>query len=161
MTPEALKQRWQFFESKGPEYSTPVKRCCVKEGIPSYVGGLYAALYPKADFRDLIDFNLYQWYSSSVQQSLIATGVPDRDWFLPETAEEGTTRFLAQLPAFEKRKNRRDIRQVFRDLQLPKGVEWVRELDFEEWEVSSGNGALELTAATKQGYLTLFVVDDQ
>lgn len=160
MTLQILKQRWQQFESKSTDYSKPLRRFWSKEGIPSCVGGLYVALYPKSDFETLIDFNLYQNYSSSAQQDIIAHGAPDADSFFPEAAEEGAARFYARLPDFEKRKNAGDIRRFLGGLQVPKDVEWILELDFEEWDISAGDESLELTASTKQGYLTVFVVDD-
>ena len=159
-TPESLKQRWQQFEQKGAEFSIPSKRLWVKDGIPNYVGSLYVALYPMGDFKDLIDFNLYQNYSSSAQQDLIAFGAPDADSFFPESAVEGTSRFYARLPELKNQMNTGDIRRFLGNLRLPKDLDWVLELEFEEWNIDSGDESLELTASTKQGYLTLFVVDD-
>lgn len=156
---ESLQQRWHQFEQKAAGYSIPMKRFWSRDGVPSCIGGLYVGLYPKADFKDLIDFNLYQNYSSSVQQDIIADGAPDADSFFPESAVEGTNRFFARLPEFEKRRNARDIRQFLGNLRLPKEVEWVTGLEFEEWIIDSGDESLELTASTKQGYLTMFVVD--
>jgi hypothetical protein len=158
MTVSDLKCRWQFFASKGPEYSMPTRRCWVEKGIPSIGGPLHIGLYPKQDFNDLIDFNLYQWYCSSIQQDLIETGKVDRRFFFPETPEVGTSRFEAQLGDFQKRKNEGDIRKVLADLKLPNQASWVQELDFDEWEVSTHKGELALTASTKQGYLTMFIV---
>ncbi|MFO1041796.1 MAG: hypothetical protein U0941_08425 [Planctomycetaceae bacterium] len=36
----------------------------------------------------------------------------------------------------------------------------IRTAPIEEWNTDPGDESLELTASTKQGYLTLFVVDD-
>ena len=137
-----------------------MKRFWSPDGVPSCIGGLYVALYPKTDFKDLIDFNLYQRYSSSVQQDIIADGVADADSFFPETAVEGTNRFYARLPEIEKQRNARDIRQFLSRLRLPNELEWLTDLDFEEWIIDSSDESLELTASTNQGYLTMFVVDD-
>ena len=69
-------------------------------------------------------------------------------------------RFFARLAEMEKRRNANDVRQFLGNLRLPKEVEWVTDLEFEEWIIDSGDESLELTASTKQGYLTMFVVDD-
>lgn len=161
MTATPLINRWHFFASKGPEYSLPIRRCWVQEGISSFIGTLHIGLYPKKDFSDLIDFNLYQWYSSSIQQDLIQTGKLDRNSFFPEMEEEGVSRFESQLEELQKRKNGGDIRKILLDLHLPNQAGWVHELDYEEWEVTMHKGSLELTASTKQGYLTMFIVDDK
>lgn len=68
--------------------------------------------------------------------------------------------FYARLPEIEKQRNARDIRQFLGKLRLPKAVEWVTDLEFEEWNIDAGDESLELAASTKQGYLTMFAVDD-
>jgi hypothetical protein len=153
-----LKTRWNVFASKGPEYSMPIRRCFVEEGIPSFDGSLYVGLYPKESFIDLVDFNLYQWYSSSIQQDLFATGKIHYSSFFPESVEDGTSKFERQLGALLKRKNVGDVREFLRGLGMPKEAQWVQELDFEEWEWTTRKDGLELTASTKQGYLTMIVV---
>lgn len=158
---EELKQRWLFFESQGPEYSLPVKRCYVREGIPSHVGALFAALYSKSDFRDLIDFELFQWYSSSIQQDLIATGEVHREWFYPETVDAGTARFWTHLPALEQQINSVDIDSVLHELHLPKEASWILQLEFEKSRISINDESIEFIAATPDGYFTMFVVDSE
>lgn len=161
MTLEELKQRWLFFESRGPGYSLPVKRCYVREGIPSHVGALFAALYPKSDFQDLIDFELFQWYSASIQQDLIASGEVQREWFYPETVDAGTARFWASLPGLEQQINRVDIDSVLRELHLPIEASWILKLEFEKSKISINDESIECIAATPDGYFTMFVVDSE
>jgi len=155
----SLTERWEFFASQGPEYSLPTRSCFIEEALPGLNGSLHVALYAREHFADLVDFNLYQNYSSSVQQVLIQTGAIDYEWFSPDTVEEGVSSFLEFLEDFRPKQGPGDIRKILRGLRLPREARWVLDLDFEEWDASIEEGNLDITAATRQGYLTMFVAE--
>ena len=160
MATEDLERRWAFFEQAGPTFSEPITACCVREALARPRGTLYAALYPDGDFDDLVDFNLFQRYSSSAQQSLIETGEIEWKWFLPESREEGVAAFETYLEGFRARLGQGDVRAMLEGLGLPEGAAWVLDLDFDRWEFVLEDDTLELTARTDAGYLAMFVVAD-
>ena len=154
-----LEGSWREFEAAGPGYALPVQRLYVSPAPGSFVGNLYGALYPRASFRNLIDFNLFQVFSSSIQQDLIETGSIDMEWFYPEEVREGVARFWKGLPALAKRLRSSDLRSFLAPLSAHESARWLESLEIRQWEMSVGDGELELTALTEQGYLTMFVVD--
>ena len=88
-----LGQKWAEFESAGPEYAMPINRFSGVSSIPGCHGTLYAGLYPKSKFENLVHFQLYQFFSSSIQQVLLQTGAVDYEWFFPEDKIDGLNHF--------------------------------------------------------------------
>lgn len=153
--------RWRQFEEAGPEYALPVKATHCPEGIPSCIGTFYAALYPASKFEDLLDFDLFQRYSSSIQQELIQSGVVDREWFCPPTLEDAMSRLPERLDRLSKCDELSDITTVLQNMEIPSSADWVLDLTFSAWTVSWGTDGLEAVATTEDGFLTLFAVDDE
>lgn len=152
--------RLAVFQQAGPGYSLPIRAVRVRRGISRFVGNLYVALYPLDDFEDQLDFEMFVHFASSILQDLIATGELDMSWYHPyETdglltyrqgvAEEGPDR-----PQLE------DLVPYLREVGLPDEAAWVLDLDFQSWEVDAWEDGIRLHAKAREGYLTLFTVDD-
>ena len=152
---------WSRFEEAGPEYAVPHRAVFCVEGIPSCTGTLYAALYPGARFEDLLDFDLFQNFSSSIQQDLVRSGRVEREWFHPVPLEEALSRFEQRLDRLASWPDLPDLVPVLEKMELPEEARWVLGLTYSAWIVSWGHDGLEAIASADEGYLTLFVVDDE
>jgi hypothetical protein len=153
-------ERWRFFASRGPMYATPLRREWVQTGLPDFTGSLHVALYRPDDFLGLADFELFQRYSSSIQQTLIETGAIESAEFFPESEDEGVANFVREFRDSQDRRNQGDIRTILRELGLPPALAWIVALDFEEWVVFRDESELAVSAKARQGFLTMFIVDD-
>jgi len=138
----------------------PLRREWLREGLPDFAGSLHVALYPRRDLLGLTDFELWQRYSSSIQQTLIETGEIESAEFFPETAKEALANFARDQRTSRARRQPADIRAELRELGLPRSLEWLLALDFEEWLFFRDERELAISAATTQGFLTMFIVDD-
>jgi len=156
----AIKAQWQVFENAGPKYSIPIKRHVGASAVPGCRGTLYAALYSRDDFSNLIEFAIYQFYSSSIQQVLLQTGGVDPEWFVPESPDDGTAGVRRWLDHIMRMPEGGDLPKTLGELNILSDLAWVRDFEFTAWSCSSAGGSLEIIAQSPRGYLTIFTVAD-
>lgn len=157
---EKAKARWSEYEKLGPEYAIPTKAVRCPEGIPSCAGTLYAAVYPATHFEDLLDFDMFQTYSSSIQQDLIQSGTLNRESFYPPSLQEGMTSLHERLGRLSRLDQLLNIKVTLEEMALPDRAGWVLDLPLSAWIVSWEADGLEAVGASEEGFLTLFALDD-
>ena len=130
LTKKQARDLWERFEREGPGRSLPIRAACDEAGIPSCAGTIYAALYAPGDFATPAEFDLFQWYASSVMQDLIRTGEVHLDWFYAEPARKGVRRFLKARKDPGLWCGSAETETALAEMRLPEGVAWLRELDY-------------------------------
>ena len=153
-------ERLALFQRAGPEYALPTRSVRVERGIPRFPGNLYVALYPAESFEDLLDFELFGRFSSSIVQDLVTHGEIDLQWFIPQPPDELLDGREQAAAAGDRRPELPDLAAYLRKVGLPKEAEWVFELDFQSWIVDAWEDGIEMIAEAREGYLVLFTVDD-
>jgi len=155
---EEIDQRWKRIATEGPLAVMPIQAAFSEDGIPVCFGTVYAGQYPSEPFDSLWEFALYHIYVSSMQQAQFQTGQSDMEWF--EDMDFESDRFLSEWER-GKKKDGKDLLRWIKQLELPEEMNWIKEMSFEEGIIQWGADTLELVAKAKEGYLCLFVVDDE
>lgn len=157
---DQMQGKWAKFEEKGPEYAIPEKRYCGASKIPNCPGTLYVALYPKDKFENFIHFCIYDYYTSSIQQTLFQTGSVDMEWFVPQEGKEVISDFqdwCGQIMDFSQKP---DIKKCLKSVTLPSDINWVHRLHYDAWFFSLNDGTFEVRASTDKGYLIMYAIDE-
>jgi len=151
---------WEKIAKVGPSYALPQRYGFSPIGIKNFNGAAYAALYDKKKLNTLLEFNIFQCYASSIMQIQFQNGEIDMDWFYENNPNEILPKLIKNWSE-EKLLNKEKTNEFIKKLQLPESISWITDLEFINSEINSGDEKLEMTANTEQGFLTLFVVDDQ
>lgn len=157
---KVTKKMWTKFTQSGPEYAMPIKRTACTSPFLDSPGSLYAGLYAKDKFDNLAHFQVYNLFTSSIQQILFQTGEVDMDWFGREDKDAGAKRFENWNRAILEFPQEPSIEECFAQVALPAAVQWVKDLHFHAWAFERREGIFEVQADCLEGYLTMFTVND-
>jgi hypothetical protein len=125
------KGRWKQRSTAGPLAILPTRVAYADNAWRDSVSNCYAALYPRQDFTDLLDFELFVRYVSSIQQDQIMDGQADLDNFYPEPVKEGVAAYLR---SFSKTKRLHGLKEIVAEVwrwDLPPQFAWMRTLSYD------------------------------
>lgn len=162
-SPEAFamwaEARWKKLEASGPLAVLPTRVAFAENAWMDTGSNCYAALYPSSPFSDLLDFELFIRYVSSIQQVQISEGRPDLDWFCPETAQEGLSGYTRDLANRQRLWSPQEIVVEVKRWELPNGFGWMADLSYQGGFIFVEDNEAALTASASEGFLSFFAVD--
>lgn len=119
----------------------------------------YAALFPRTTSLNILDFEAFVFYTSSIQQDLIRDGIADLQYFYPEDRADGVRRLIIYLQSAEILMDHDSVITKLRGLMLPQDMAWVQDLKYDSAIVSAGPDGIEMVADSKDGYLMIAAID--
>jgi hypothetical protein len=153
-----VELRWEHFAGQDPLQHHPTRATFVEAAWAPSPENLYLALYPMDTASNLVDFDVYVSYTSSIHQDLISQGEADLQYFFPEVFD--AAQFSQSMTTAELLDDHESIIEKLRSFKLPDQADWVMELEFDSAVIwSDESNVIELRAATNRGFLLLFSVD--
>ncbi|MCR9202432.1 MAG: hypothetical protein NXI04_27635 [Planctomycetaceae bacterium] len=152
-------RRWDHFADQGPLTHLPTQSTHVDQPWPDNNMSVYVARYPGPTALNVVDFQIFTWYTSSIQQDLIRDGKADLQYFYPEDKSDGATRLISFVRSSEILANHDSIIDRLQGFRLPPNTAWVHDLEYNSAIVAAGADGIEMVADSDSGYLTIIALD--
>jgi hypothetical protein len=155
-----IRVQWQHLALQDPLQQQPKKATYVETAWAPDPENLYVALYPVTTATNLLDFDIYVAYTSSIHQDLIRDGKADLQYFYPEAFDAVIDRFCQSMSSVEFADDHDLIVKRLQSFNLPAQTDWITDLRFKSAMISANEtNVIEMVAATEDGFLLLFSID--
>lgn len=156
---EWAASHWNHWEAQNRFAIAPRQRVHAVGEWPQDTRDHYAALFDQVAFSSLPDFIAYEFFHSTILQTVVRDARPDGAWFRLEEKDDYVQRLLGFLSSVERFLTPAETRAWLRAWELPEGLEWLGQLGYVQSVAQDTEDDPMLWAETTQGYLVFLAID--